>query len=104
MFHTNLEVSKKLQEMGVKVESEKNWHVKCNESWIDEFEDLSNEPELKVEQCPAYSLDEMAEVLKKVGHIKKWAVTNARYGYIPLCEIYYDKGEAAANEYLLSIL
>jgi len=125
-FNTSIEVSLKLQEMGICIKSQ-DMHVKYKDTyiiWDYCTGELSNPPAYR-NGIHAYRLDELPEVLKEVGKIKKWVdkeytqecgkISISRpvakihrqdwlNRYLKVCHIYAIDGNLVANEYLLSIL
>lgn len=113
----NLETSRKIFELVGEYETEKSWHWRdgdLTDSWVDDWEDLSNELELHIEQLPAPDFGELIRVLPKIEEEKKdWGLKALKpnayeYGRVLLgLYMHADSPEAgmiACDEYLAKLL
>jgi hypothetical protein len=98
-FHTNLKVSQKIHSLGVKAESEKIWFNFDKIPTIGMAYDFHSRV-----ICPAYSLSELADVLREVGKIKRWGGDTTIFNFREVCETFYCNGVSAANKYLEEII
>ena len=105
-FHTNLTVSQKLARLGVKAESEKYWKQFDPRLGDDQkgWKIQSSKDNSWLTQLPAYSLSELADVLREVEEIKEWEIMNGSVRFIAVCQEFLHGGESAANKYLEEII
>jgi len=106
-FHTNLKVSQKIHSLGVKAESEKYWIKRWNGEYYWAFVHIIEFTEKEIEDSESYhsySLSELADVLREVGEIKGWDNNDCAIKFERACDIFFLRGESAANKYLEEII